>query len=181
MSLAVITCMYYFDLYDSSILGNRREVLIRLSQAVGTVYSLLVLLYYIYPPLELGRGISVIGLLLVAMLLFLGRRLFSKINSIPEFADRTLDLGRLGPLAEILQLEIESRPELGLRVVSRISAIGNGNHHVGCERVQPFGDPLGIDTVEDLSCTIKRLRANRIVVAMGDRRGKLPVDVLLSA
>ena len=179
MSLAVITCMYYFDLYDSSILGNRREVLIRLFQVVGTMYSLLVLLYYLYPPLELGRGISVIGLLLVAMLLFLGRRLFSKINSVPEFADRTLILGD-GPLAEILQLEIESRPELGLRVVSRLSAIGNGNHHVGCERVRPFGDPLGTDTVEDLSRTVKLLRANRIVVAMGDRRGKLPVDVLLS-
>jgi sugar transferase (PEP-CTERM system associated) len=179
MSGAVITCMYYFDLYDSSILGNRREVLIRLSQVVGTVYSLLVLLYYLYPPLELGRGISVIGLLLVAMLLFLGRRLFSKINSVPKFADRALILGD-GPLAEILQLEIESRPELGLRVVSRISAIGNGNHHVGCERARPCGDPLGTDTVEDLLRAVKLLRANRIVVAMGDRRGKLPVDALLS-
>jgi sugar transferase (PEP-CTERM system associated) len=171
--------MYYFDLYDSSILGNRREVLIRLTQVVGTVYSLLVLLYYLYPRLELGRGISVIGLLFVAILLFFWRKLFSKINSVPEFADRALILGD-GPLAEILQLEIESRPELGLRVVGRIPATGNGNHHVGCERVHPFGDPLGTDTVEDLSRTVKLLRANRIVVAMGDRRGKLPVNVLLS-
>jgi sugar transferase (PEP-CTERM system associated) len=179
MSLAVITCMYYFDLYDSSILGNRREVLIRLTQVLGTVYCLLALFYYLYPPLELGRGISVIGLLLVAMLLLFWRKLFSKINSAPEFADRALILGD-GPLAEILQLEFESRPELGLRVVGRIPAIDNGNHHVGCDRIHPFGDPLGTDTVEDLSRTIKRLRANRVVVAMGDRRGKLPVDVLLS-
>jgi sugar transferase (PEP-CTERM system associated) len=179
MSLGVIICMYYFDLYDSSILGNRREVLIRLIQMVGTVYSLLVLLYYLYPPLELGRGIPAIGLLFVAILLFFWRRLFSKVNSVPEFAHRVLILGD-GPLAEILQLEIKSRPELGLRVVGRIPATGNGNHHAGCERAHPFGDPLRTDTVEDLSRTVKLLRANRIVVAMGDCRGKLPVDVLLS-
>ena len=181
MTLAVITCMYYFDLYDSSILGNRREVLIRLTQVLGTVYCLLALLYNLYPPLELGRGISVIGLLLVAMLLFFWRRLFSKINSVPEFADRALILGE-GPLAELLELEFESRPELGLRVVGRIPvpATGNQIHHVGCEPAHPFGDPLGTDTIEDLSRTVKRLGANRIVVAMGDRRGKLPVEVLLS-
>ena len=62
ISLAVITCMYYFDLYDSAFLVNRREVMIRLTQVLGTVYSALVLLYYLYPPLELGRGISLLGL-----------------------------------------------------------------------------------------------------------------------
>jgi hypothetical protein len=70
-SMAIITCMYYFDLYESPVLRNRREVVIRLTQVLGTVYSLSVLLYYLYPPLELGRGIFVIGLLLVAMVLLL--------------------------------------------------------------------------------------------------------------
>lgn len=177
--MAVVTCMYYFDLYDSSILGNRREVLIRLTQVLGIVYCLMALLYYIYPPLELGRGISIIGLLFVAMALFFWRGLFSKINGIKEFANRALILGD-GPLAEILQLEFESRPELGLRVVGRITAIGNGNHLLSSDPAHPSCDPSGTDIFEDLSSTIKRLRANRIVVAMADRRGKLPVDLLLA-
>ena len=50
VSVAVVICMYYFDLYDSSILGNRQEVLIRLIQVLGTVYSLSVLLYYTTEP-----------------------------------------------------------------------------------------------------------------------------------
>jgi sugar transferase (PEP-CTERM system associated) len=179
VSVAVITCMYYFDLYDSSILGNRREVLIRLAEVLGTVYSLLAFLYYWYPALELGRGIFVIGLTFVAILLFFWRRLFSKINSVSEFADRALILGE-GPLAELLQHEFELRPELGLRVVGRISVLDNGNHDVNCERGELPGDPLSTDAVEDLSRAVKLLRANRIVVAMGERRGKLPVDVLLS-
>ncbi len=59
--------MYYFDLYDTSILSNRREVLTRLVQVFGVVCILLALIYYVYPPLELGRGIFVIGLSLVAV------------------------------------------------------------------------------------------------------------------
>ncbi len=181
MSVAIVSCMHYFDLYDASILSNRREVLIRLTQALGTVYSLSVLLYFFYPPLELGRGIFVIGLLLTATLLLFWRGLFSKINSVPEFAERTLIFGE-GPLAELLETEFKSRPELGLRVVGRVLPTSNGNgiHHGGYEPAEFVGGPPVKDMTDDLSHTVKLLRANRIVVAMGDRRGKLPVDALLS-
>jgi sugar transferase (PEP-CTERM system associated) len=179
MSLAIITFMYYFDLYDSSILGNRREVLIRLTQVLGIVYCILVLLYYLYPPMELGRGISSIGLLLVAMLLFSWRGMFWKINSVPRFAERAVILGE-GSLAKLLELEFESRPELGLRVVGHIPTTGNETHQGGRERVRAYSDPPGADAVEDLARMFKSLRANRIIVTMGDRRGKLPVDLLLS-
>jgi sugar transferase (PEP-CTERM system associated) len=178
VSVGIIVCMYYFDLYDSSILRNRREVLIRLIQALGTVYSLSVLLYYFDPPLELGRGIFVIGLWFVALLLFFWRRLFSKINSLSEFADRALILGE-GSLAEHLQHEFQSRPELGLRVVGRVSPAANRNDYPSYERAQSSSDPLR-ETVEDLSRTVKLLRANHLIVAMGERRGKLPVEALLS-
>jgi sugar transferase (PEP-CTERM system associated) len=173
--------MHYFDLYDASILSNRREVLIRITQALGTVYSLSVLIYYLYPPLELGRGIFVIGLVFTATLLYFWRELFSKINSVPEFSDRALILGE-GPLAELLETEFESRPELGLRVVGRIlpSSNGNGMLHGSYQPEEVVGNSPRTDMTDDLSRTVKLLRANRIVVAMGDRRGKLPVDVLLS-
>jgi sugar transferase (PEP-CTERM system associated) len=179
VALAVVTCMYYFDLYDSSILGNRREVLIRLTQVLGTMYSLLVLLYYVYPPLELGRGISVMGLLLVAMLLFFWRSLFAKLNSLSNFANRALILGD-GPLAELLQREIESRPELGIRVVGRIPASQNTSVPDGRDRRGASGISQDSDAVEGLATAVSFYRPNNIVVAMGDRRGKLPVATLLS-
>jgi sugar transferase (PEP-CTERM system associated) len=179
VSLGVVVCMYYFDLYDSSVLGNRREVLIRLIQVLGTTYSVLVLLYYVYPPLELGRGISVIGLLLVAMLLFFWRGLFAKLNSISDFADRALILGD-GPLAEVLQQEIESRPELGIRVVGRIAGSNNRSGRADGELPTVSTASVDTDAVEHLSSAVSFFRPNRIVVAMGDRRGKLPVDALLS-
>ena len=179
LSVAIVICMHYFDLYDTSILSNRREVHIRLAQALGTVYCLCVLLYFFYPPLELGRGIFVIGLLFTAMLLFFWRGLFSKMNSVSEFAERALILGE-GPLAELLETEFASRPELGLRVVGRFLPSANGTHPGGSKRAEIPESPSAAETADDLSNTIKHLRATRVVVAMGDRRGKLPVDALLS-
>lgn len=179
MSVGIVICMHYFDLYDTSVLSNRREASIRLIQALGTVYSLTVLLYFLYPPLELGRGIFVIGLVFASMLLFFWRGLFLKVNSVPEFAERALIFGE-GPLAELLETEFESRPELGLRVVGRVLPGNNGNHHGSHQPGESLGDPPMTDASDCLSSTIKHFRATRIVVAMGDRRGKLPVDALLS-
>ena len=85
LSGAFMMCMYYFDLYDSSILSNRREVLSRLVQVLGTMFILLAVVYYFYPPLELGRGIILIGLLIVVILLVLSRELFSVLNALPRF------------------------------------------------------------------------------------------------
>lgn len=179
VSVVIITCMYYFDFYDSSILGNRREALIRLAQVLGTVYVVLALLYYLYPPLELGRGILVVGLVFVAMLLFLWRRLFVMVNSVTDFADRAVILGE-GSLADHLQHECESRPEFGVRVVGRVLPVGNANNYANDSRSESSGDLFGIDTEEILPRAIKMFRANRIVVAMDERRGKLPVELLLS-
>jgi sugar transferase (PEP-CTERM system associated) len=167
VSMAVVLCMYYFDLYDSAVISNAREVLTRVIQVLGTVSIILALLYYVYPPLELGRGIFLIGFLLVSMLLLCWRRLFLVINSSPNLADRAVVLGD-GPLAHLLLQELQSRPELGLRVVAHIHAKTNGASGV------TDGDPA------DLAHCVASEEANRIIIAMDDRRGRLPVEQLLS-
>jgi len=179
IAVAIVVCLHYFDLYETSVLRNRREILIGLTQALGTVYCASVLLYYLYPPLELGRGIFVIGLLFAAILLAVWHGLFSKIISVPKFAERVLIFGE-GPLAELLQSELELRPELGLRVVGRILPTLDGNRRGMFPPPDSPDDSLVSPSVDDLSNRVKLIRATRIIVAMGDRRGKLPVDALLS-
>jgi sugar transferase (PEP-CTERM system associated) len=178
VSAAFVTCMYYFDLYEASVLSNRREVLVRMIQVIGTVYAVLAVLYFLYPPLELGRGIFQIGFVFVAMLLWLWRKLFSMVNSVPQFAERTLVLGE-GPLVAPLLREFRSRSELGVRVVGRDVINGNLLDRTRCN-CESANDGLGAITEGYLLHAVNHLRANRIVVAMGDRRGKLPVELLLS-
>jgi sugar transferase (PEP-CTERM system associated) len=171
--IASLVCMYYFDLYNSSILTNRREAVARIIQVLGTECILLALIYYVYPPLQLGRGIFLIGFALMAVLLFLWRRLFARLNVLPRFAQRTLILGD-GPLAEPLLLEFGSRPELGVNVVGHLAATA------GVDSSSYDRDASTDRSPDDLAQSVRSFRANRVVVTMGERRGKMPVDALLS-
>ena len=163
-----IICMYYFDLYDSSVLANLREVITRVIQVLGTVCILLAVLYYVYPPLELGRGIFLIGFVLVAVLLLFWRRLFVKLNSLPRFAERALILGD-GELAGSLKRELKSRSELGIRLVGELNIADDWN-----------GKPTSAqERIEEFLHSVASFRPNCVIVAMADRRGKLPVEALL--
>jgi sugar transferase (PEP-CTERM system associated) len=178
LSGAFIVCMYYFDLYDTSILSNRREVLSRLIQVLGTMCILLAVVYYLYPPLELGRGIILLGLFIVVVMLTMWRGLFSALNRRPQFAERTMIFGD-GPSASRLFRELDSRPELGVSIVGQISVTGNGNYELNCENGVESKTDRAI-TDEELPAAIGLRRVNRIIVALDDRRGKLPVELLLS-
>jgi sugar transferase (PEP-CTERM system associated) len=170
VSAAFIVCMYYFDLYDSAILSNHREVVTRVIQMLGSVCILLAVLYYVYPPLELGRGIFLIGFIFVALLLLLWRRLFLKFNALPQFAERALILGE-SPLANSLKSELDSRSEVGIRVVGHLQGLENGN---GNKALTSTEEQLG-----EFLRSVEPYQPDRIIVAMGDRRGKLPVEALL--
>jgi len=179
VSGAFLACMYYFDLYDSAIVTNRREVPVRLIQVLGVAYIGLGLFYYLYPPVKLGRGIFHVGFLLVGLLLLLWRKLFSVINSTPRLTERVVILGD-GPLANSLQHEIEARPELGIRVESRAQMIGTDTHPGDHERGEMPSASSSTRLCEELSADPHVRGIDRIVVAMEERRGKLPVDLLLS-
>jgi sugar transferase (PEP-CTERM system associated) len=167
---AVFTvCMYYFDLYDSGVCSNKREVLTRLVQVFGTVCILLAVLYYVFPLLQLGREICLIGFIFVALLLVALRELFMVVNAMPKFAERALILGD-GPLAKPLMTEIESRAELGMRIVGQVGEDG-----------RYAANPAEVETgrFERLAEQVESFGANRIIIAMGERRGRLPIEALL--
>jgi hypothetical protein len=55
--LVFLVLMYYFDLYNSSILTNRREVVTRLVGVLGTTFVALAVLYYTFPDARLGGAV----------------------------------------------------------------------------------------------------------------------------
>jgi exopolysaccharide biosynthesis polyprenyl glycosylphosphotransferase len=170
VSAAFIACMYYFDLYDSSILNNPREVHTRLIQMQGTVCLILAGLYYMYPPLELGRRIFVIGFILVAIVLLLWRHFFLTLNGLPQFAERALILGN-SPLGDSLVAELKCRPILGIRVVGQLKSFEENTGDL-----QPISDE---EKTEALLSAINPYKPDRIIVAFSERRGGLPFDAFL--
>jgi len=179
VSVAFLTCMYCFDLYDSAIVSNRREAVVRLIQVVGVAYIALGLLYYLYPPMKLGRGVFNIGLLFVGLLLLLWRRLFSAINSTASLAERVVILGE-GSLAESLIHEIKTRPELGIRIAGRARMPSIEERCDNRDRSEIPLTPLQTCFSEEYGVGRQIRGIDRIVVAMEERRGRLPVEVLLA-
>lgn len=170
VAVVFILCMYYFDLYDSFVCNNQREVLTRLVQVLGTVCILVAFLYYAFPHIQLGRGIFLIGFISVAILLVVWRRMFLVVNAMPKFAERAVILGD-GWLAESLIKELESRPEIGIRVAGQIKSLQNGNGNLGHASSE--------EQIESILQSFKPFRPSRIIVALTERRGQMPVAALL--
>ncbi len=163
-------CMYYFDLYESQVITNLREVIGRLSQVMGTVCLVLAALYYACPSFELNREILFGGILMIALSLIGWRKLFSTLNRLAPLAERTIFLGD-GPLSSCLVEELQRCPELGLRLIG----------YVGDSR-EAFRGENGLarlDGVDQSMEVIQRERITRVIVTMGERRGRLPLDLLL--
>ncbi len=166
-TLVCMLCMYYYDLYESEILLNGREVVTRLVQVLGTVCIVLALVYFVYPPVQVGRGPFVLWIGLGGGGLLAWRRLFAVVNRAAGWKERVALLGE-GLLARELVRELQRRPELGLNLVGCVDVGGD----------VPEGLPrLGsLDKLED---GLRRAEVNRLVVAMEERRGRLPVEELL--
>jgi len=157
--------MYYFDLYNSFILTNRREVLTRLIGVLGCTFVALAVLYYTFPEIRLGGYVLWLGIVFMAVSIPLWRSFFFVLNSSDRFAERAIIYGD-GPLAEPLMEEMSRRTELGVRIAGFVGS--------SCPKA---GIP-SFDNV-DLTELVKREGVRRVVITMGDRRGRLKVEELL--
>ena len=163
--LVFLVLMYYFDLYNSLILTNRREVITRLVGVLGCTFVALAVLYYTFPDASLGGTVLWSGILMIAVAVPVWRSCFFVLNRSARFAESTAIYGD-GPLAAPLIDAILQRPELGLRIAGYV---GSAPEVAAIPSVDPT----------ELAEFVKREGVRRIIVTMGDRRGRLPVGELL--
>ena len=172
--LATIFCLaafYLFDLYDFIVMHNRRELVLRLVQALGLAWIGLAILFYAYPQLMLGRGVSLIALPLAIALMVGWRISIHWFLGHPDFGERILIVGS-GNLAVAVAHEVLNRPDAGYRIVG---FVGTNADQMGKSLI----NPRVIGLTDDIEETVKREGIDRIVVAMGERRGQLPTTNLL--
>ena len=166
-----LAAFYLFDLYDFLVMHDRRELVLRLIQALGLAWIALAFSFYTFPALMLGRGISLIALPLALAMMVSWRVSIHWFLGHPGFGERILIVGS-GNLAVEVAREVLNRPDAGYRIVG---FVGNDAELLGKSLI----NPRVIGLTEQLDAIVKRENIDRIVVAMGERRGQLPTNKLL--
>jgi len=171
---ATVFCLaafYLFDLYDFVAMHNRHELVLRLVQALGFAWVALAISFYAYPALMLGRSVSLIALPMALALMVGWRISIHWFLGHPSFGERILIVGS-GNLAVEVARQVLNRPDAGYRI---IGFVGTDSELLGKSLI----NPRVIGLTDDLESIVKTEGIDRIVVAMGERRGQLPTDRLL--
>ncbi len=174
ISLATCVCLlllYFYDLYDYIVMTNRRELLLRLVQALGIAWALLALFFYFVPGMLIGRGVTVLSVPIVLVLLLGWRVLIHGLTGHPDIGEKILVVGT-GKSALDTAEAVWERRDAGYRIVGFLS-------ENGAKPREKLGRSEILGKAHELESVIRSERIDRVVIAVRERRGAFPTEALL--
>jgi sugar transferase (PEP-CTERM system associated) len=167
----VQTSFFLFDLYDLDTIRSSTTLLVRIPQALGLASIALATIFYAVPGLTIGRGVFFLTILLTFSMMMCWRMFAMWALGHPRMAERILILGT-GPHAVDVAREVLEHDGSGYEI---IGFVGDEPSLVGKSLI----NPTVVGVMSDLEALVCEHRADRIVVAVEDRRGTLPIDTLM--
>ncbi|MEO0479859.1 MAG: TIGR03013 family XrtA/PEP-CTERM system glycosyltransferase [Planctomycetota bacterium] len=176
------------DLYDWKVSQNRRELPHRLLHAAGYAIIALAIVAFVFQDLlkfpsigKLSEETWKLGVLVALGFLTVGawRLGFHWFFYRWNFGERVLVLGA-GPRARMIASLIEDHPISGFEPVGLVASDRDTVPSEDENRALPQGQRV-VGKADDLADLADDLRVSRVVVALEERRGKLPVSALLNA
>jgi sugar transferase (PEP-CTERM system associated) len=165
-------CLYYSDMYDLRRMADRRELFVGIVRALAATSFFLAVVYYWFPALVIGRGVFLIAAFLVITLVVTWRLAFEWVTEKVVPSQRLLLVGT-GPAAVSLASEIFARRhELGVEIVGFVDPDPS---RIGSAVINPGV----IGAIDDIPSIVRARGVERVVVSLGDARGKLPMEKLL--
>ncbi|HKS74661.1 MAG TPA: TIGR03013 family XrtA/PEP-CTERM system glycosyltransferase [Terriglobales bacterium] len=164
VTLIVLVFSHWFDLYEPSSVNARWDQIFRLLLVLGLVALALAAVGYIFPRFLPGNNSALAGLVILTVALFGWRTAYAWLSQQPYLRERVYVLGT-GDRAQRLVNGLRTRQELGIEVVG-----WSGNIEGAVTREAAAAHLL--------ECVAGQ-NSHRVIVAMPDRRGTLPVHELL--
>lgn len=160
----VLLCSHWFDLYDTARLNTKGELYFRLLMVPGLLAFVMAGISYVRPDFLLG-GSSALGLLILTFALLGWRIGYGWLVQLPILVERVYVLGT-GDRAQRVVQGLRQSPEIGVEVASWT------------------GKLEGAVTLESVAAhlmeVVKKQKVHRVIVAMPDRRGTIPMPELLA-
>ena len=156
---------YYFDLYEPQRISGRWEIYFRLLLVLSVLCFALAGLVYLFPGIAIRPNVPVLGISILAIALVPWRSAYEAIGGLSIFRERVYVLGD-GERARTVVDILRSRRDAGMEIVE--------------------GQSTGVSdkSLDDFAADLRSLcqpkpRIDRVIVAMENRRGAMPVQELL--
>jgi sugar transferase (PEP-CTERM system associated) len=170
LKIATITILtlllsYYFDLYEPQRISGRWEIYFRLLLVLSVLSFALAGIVYFFPDSDIGPNVLVLGVSVLAIFLVIWRWAYERIKALPMFRERVFVLGN-GERARGVIETLHNRRDAGMEVVN-------------VERSQTFDTPIEGFAADLRACREMKAGIDRVIIAMEERRGAMPLRELL--
>jgi sugar transferase (PEP-CTERM system associated) len=167
IGITILTMLfsYYFDLYEPQRISQRWEAYFRVLLVLGALSFVLAGLIWLFPQIEIGHNVLAVGVLILTLFLVGWRRVDEWLTECSLFRERVYVLGHGARANHVVNILINRR-DAGMNVVGWGGHDNEGEHtDNGACALLPFCNPKpGID---------------RVIIAMEERRGSMPIRELL--
>jgi sugar transferase (PEP-CTERM system associated) len=165
ITILTLLLSYYFDLYEPQRISGHWEIYFRLLLVLSVLSFVFAALLYLFPVVDIGRNVLVVGISILTVALIIWRSAYEWIIGLSAFRERVYILGN-GERARVVIETLRSRRDAGMKIVN-----------AECE-----GDFK--EDIERFAADLRSFRkpkpnVDRIIVAMENRRGSMPVRELL--
>lgn len=168
LALTVLTllCSYYFDLYEPQRISARWEIYFRLLLVLGFLSFLLSAIIYLYPQIDIARYVLLLGLIFLTTALVVWRSAYAWILGRKMFRERVYVLGA-GERAQMVVQMLHTRKDAGMEVLGwdNIQLDKAARKEAFSSALEAFRGP--------------KPAVDRVIIALEDRRGELPLRELL--
>ncbi len=168
----VLLCSHWSDLYDTARLNSKGEIFFRLLMVVAMLAFILAAVALVRPDYLLGAGPSEVdrfgpsevGLVILAVALIGWRMAFAWLGQLPILVERVYVLGT-GERAQRVVQGLRQNPEIGVEIASWTGKME--------------GAVTRDSVAAHLMDVVHKQKVHRVIVAMPDRRGTIPMRELL--
>ena len=165
----IIAGFYLQNMYDRVQVRSKVLLVQQVCLGLGLAFFSQAILNYADSTLVFPRWVMLTGSMLILVLVTLERLAFSAVIVSGSSAERVLFLG-CSPLVAPLVEKFEQRPELGM---TALGFVGDAREEEGCASLARMGP------ISRLAELVKQHRPDRIVVALEERRERMPSAQLL--
>ena len=173
VGLVLQTCLYYNDLYEFKVNKTFRELGLRLLEALGAAAILLALIFFFFPEAGMADGVLEASAIVMLGVVISWRYVYMLTLERGIFNQRIIIMGS-GDLAQSIVKEIQEKKDCGYSISLIMYEEGDQNVWVDFKTLAPIKVAGNALNEKARAASVKK-----VIVALGEKRGRLPIRELL--